>query len=198
MSEEKKYHFVLIGDPNDTKEKKIWYLHPTSKQILYEHWETYVKRFLSEGIQQVTNAIFGYYKQHYTHSFAGLIDTRCRITGEAPIIAALKLENELLNNRINSFNADEPIYFDKGATTFMLRKPYEILGEKWSDKMIFPDDENPTEDDIRIIQWPGGQHYYAKIGSLDVVDEDGNQKWDNRDEALIAAQRFIRQLNNNE
>ncbi len=45
---------------------------------------------------------------------------------------------------------------------------------------------------IRIIRWPHGTHYYAKIGDQDVV-VDGVQKWDTWDEALTAANRFIQE-----
>lgn len=48
-----------------------------------------------------------------------------------------------------------------------------------------------VQDDIRIIQWPGGDHYYAKIGDEDVVWEN-KQKWNSRSEAMKAAKRFLK------
>ena len=36
-----------------------------------------------------------------------------------------------------------------------------------------------------------GEHYYAKIGKLDVVDEQGNQKWNTKREAEAAARWYI-------
>lgn len=47
----------------------------------------------------------------------------------------------------------------------------------------------PSED-VRIIQWPNGEHFYAKIGNQDVV-VDGKQKWNTRKQAELAAQRFL-------
>jgi hypothetical protein len=47
----------------------------------------------------------------------------------------------------------------------------------------------PTET-IRIIQWPDGSHFYAKIGNEDVVVA-GKQKWDTRAEAEDAGQRYL-------
>jgi len=43
---------------------------------------------------------------------------------------------------------------------------------------------------IRVIQWPNGEHYYAKIGDIDVVWE-GEQKWSCKSEALEKAQIFL-------
>lgn len=47
----------------------------------------------------------------------------------------------------------------------------------------------PTET-VRIIQWPGGNHFYAKIGSDDVVVA-GKQKWDSRAEAETAGRKYL-------
>ena len=49
--------------------------------------------------------------------------------------------------------------------------------------------------DIRYIQWKDGSHWYAKIGKYDVVDENGNQKWNTRNEAINAAYSFLKTLN---
>jgi len=58
--------------------------------------------------------------------------------------------------------------------------------EEWSrDHLIFPD-----SDEIRVLQWPGGEHWYAKIGAVDVVI-DGEQKWNTFNEADTAAKRFV-------
>lgn len=54
------------------------------------------------------------------------------------------------------------------------------------DNYVYPD----TKADIRIIQWGGGTHYYAKVGRRDVVDAEGNQKWDTEEEARRYAEKF--------
>lgn len=57
--------------------------------------------------------------------------------------------------------------------------------------LTFPDEDKPTMDDVRFIVWGGGEHFYAKIGKLDVVDEHGNQKWNTKREAEAAARWYI-------
>ena len=43
----------------------------------------------------------------------------------------------------------------------------------------------------RFIQWPCGDHYYAKIGDEDVV-VDGRQKWDTLAEAKDAVEKYLK------
>lgn len=37
----------------------------------------------------------------------------------------------------------------------------------YCDKLLFP---NYTEKDIKINRWGGGQHYYAKVGEIEVKE----------------------------
>jgi len=46
------------------------------------------------------------------------------------------------------------------------------------------------EEKLRIISWPNGEHFYAKVGNMDVVI-DGKQKWDTKAEAQAAGERFL-------
>lgn len=47
----------------------------------------------------------------------------------------------------------------------------------------------PTET-VRIIQWPDGSHFYAKVGNEDVV-VGGKQKWDSRADAEMAGKKYL-------
>lgn len=72
--------------------------------------------------------------------------------------------------------------------------PHTILETVETDTFKFPEilnDENSYNLKPRIIQWPNGTHYYAKIGMEDVVDERGNQKWDTREAAENAAKAYL-------
>lgn len=70
----------------------------------------------------------------------------------------------------------------------MMDDTFKILETRYNDTLIFP---VTKESDIRIIQWPNGKHYYAKIGNQDVVDAQGNRKWDSFSDAKYAAQRYL-------
>lgn len=46
------------------------------------------------------------------------------------------------------------------------------------------------EEKLRIISWPGGTHFYAKVGNEDVVVDD-KQKWDTEAEAAAAGKKYL-------
>ena len=56
--------------------------------------------------------------------------------------------------------------------------------------------EYPTEpcliDNVRYIKWPGGIHWYAKLGNEDITDYMGNQKWFTKKDAEKAALWYIK------
>lgn len=47
-----------------------------------------------------------------------------------------------------------------------------------------------SEKDIRIKKWPGGVHFYAYIGCVQVKADDV-QKWDTESDARAAAMRYV-------
>ena len=71
-----------------------------------------------------------------------------------------------------------------------LEKVEQIIAKIEAD----PEDEDvrrPTLDDVKYSTWYGGKHYYAKIGKIDIVDRDNNQKWNTLNEAKEAAKWYI-------
>ena len=63
------------------------------------------------------------------------------------------------------------------------------------DKLVKLDNIYPemSEKDIRILRWGEGKHFYDKIGNEDVVDKNGEQKWDTEKEALYWAKKYLKQ-----
>jgi hypothetical protein len=51
--------------------------------------------------------------------------------------------------------------------------------------------EEKLKNGIKINRWFDGKHYYAKVFNQDVVDEDGNVKWNSYADAMYATKRFI-------
>lgn len=78
---------------------------------------------------------------------------------------------------------------DKGCDQCAKEHP-EYDEEVWSEELTYPYEYN--YDDVRILQWPGGHHWYAKIGSMDIVDKYGNQKWSDKSYAIEIAKRFCK------
>lgn len=61
----------------------------------------------------------------------------------------------------------------------------QISGTKEIDVWALP------EEKLRIISWPDGKHFYAKVGMEDVVF-DGKQKWDTKEEAATAGEKYLK------
>ena len=51
-------------------------------------------------------------------------------------------------------------------------------------------EEEKNESDIWIGKWPDGIHYYAKVKGIDVVDRNGNVKWNTYKAATEAVEYF--------
>lgn len=98
-------------------------------------------------------------------------------------------------NRVKSFNKGTTLMYrrDSLVSTPLVEKIHNIIETKYISKIEFPILERPTENDINIISWPGGKHYYAKVGNYDVV-VNGVQKWNTKYEAREAAKTFINSL----
>lgn len=65
--------------------------------------------------------------------------------------------------------------------------------EQWvrRKKFMFPDYK---KSDIKISRFEGGQHYYVRIGDLE-VRENNQIKWNTKEEALMVAERYVEVAN---
>ena len=58
----------------------------------------------------------------------------------------------------------------------------------WRNELVFP---NFSEDEIRIQHFPGGEHFYAYIGDMQVRDGD-ILKWNTYEEAMKNAKKVVK------
>ena len=98
-------------------------------------------------------------------------------------------------NRVNSFSKGNILMYKRDGlvSTPLVEKIHNIFETKYVSKIEFPILERLTENDINIISWPGGKHYYAKVGNYDVV-VNGVKKWNTKYEAREAAKTFINSI----
>lgn len=62
-----------------------------------------------------------------------------------------------------------------------------MLSETECEIVRFPE---YTDKDIKVTKWPGGSHYYARVGGID-VEIDGITKWHTYMSAYNSAKEFI-------
>ena len=171
-----------------------------------EHAEKFFKPTMQEGYNSAAHdaveAIFKYggIMNHPTNEVASSIEAITEIKGfkRSSPLALFDTANELLltaiKGRLKDIDKGEAVYLEDGVRQFgySSNNPhFEIIERYYSDKLEYPDFKKPTLDDVRFIQWDGGEHWYAKINKEDITDEIGRQKWNTKCEAEKAAKWYI-------
>jgi len=100
------------------------------------------------------------------------------------------LSKTLLEDKTKQLNKGIILYINKAGGYSPECKSFEEIDFVKKDECIFPE---CTENDIKILQWDGGKHWYAKLGGTDVV-VDGKQKWKTYDQAKNSAIEFLKVL----
>lgn len=205
--EKQKYRFVKIRRKG-AEGNASWYFKPNSEEQLLEHFNKIFGAEIRDGVRdhfKGTHLVAdkskpeGYwvYHEHPTTPWARAVETYLYIYGGTWIKAATKLENETLNNRLRDFRNGKESYFDNGVVETRMCEGDEIVKECVKDELVFPVDAQCRLEDVRYMRWDmpdlpvKGKHWYAKLGKMDVVDKDGNMKWDTKEEAEKAAQWFV-------
>ena len=187
------YTFLKIKEKNSNKSGS-WYLLGDSVDTIKEHFMTYGKSYFSEGV----DAYIDWCKKgkigHYDHKFPYIVEVTAQLPenqGLPWVVVATKVENSMLQSEIDLFNKGVGFYLNKEMVSLVDNSTLEIVETVIKEKLVYPDDEKMSLDDVRYIQWDNGTHWYAKIGKFDVIDENKNQKWLTKEEARCAANWFI-------
>lgn len=208
------YEFVRFnfnGHPDDG-EKHWWFVAKTPEDVI-EHTKLIFKPTMQEGfdsyaakyIESIQKKWLGckdyVYVPHPDNHVEGAIRTiwaaKNNTTAQNPSPLSLfgvtnNLYLEVFHNRIEDV-LKGPIYLEDGVRQFGYTEGnphYTIVERIEKDTLEYPDDK-PTYDKVKFIKWPGGTHWYAKIGKEDIVDKEGNQKWESRLAAEDAAWWYI-------
>ena len=188
------YTFAKIRNKGKENDKGHWYLLADSINTIKEHFNTYGKSYFKEGVADYFRYLSIGSVGHYEHRFPYIVE----ITAQKPenqglpwVIVATKVENLMLQTEIGLFNKGVKFYLNKEMVSLVDNSTLEVIETVIKEKLVYPDDEEMSLDDVRYIQWDNGTHWYAKIGKFDVVDKDNNQKWNTKKEAQEATKWFI-------
>ena len=179
----------------DTESNGVWYFIPEDRNQVIEHWKKFCITEMSEGMGEISNNLIrkaqGLFEEHYTTPFGSTVGMLSEIKQIPVWQSAVELENEIMNNRLHDVDCGD-IYLTDGLTQFgYVNSLHEIIDEVVLDKLEYPTHQNLTIDDFRFLQWYGGEHWYVKLGNMDIVDEHGNQKWNTREEAKDVVRKYI-------
>lgn len=198
----KKYKFVRFLDRYSNESGKTWWFVAKTSNDVMEHSEKILKPLFQVGFDSAAkdfcDALFKFgnpdFRKHPTNQVSALIQQICLIKNmDGPLAfydTANRLLHEAMNGRLKSVANGKEIYLENGVREFG-GKADDIIETVYSDDLVYPDEKKPTFDDVRFIQWTGGEHWYAKVGNIDIVDENGNQKWSTRKEAEDAARKWL-------
>ena len=189
------YTFVKVQQKAITDGKQpqaFWLFRPQTEEQILEHWQKYASSTIKDGTRILTQKIFKGTKGHFTNDFEQAVETWQTSMGDGLLQSMEHIEREALKNRLRSFRDGRQIYLNHSIQVVMIDNRFsDIVSITERDTLTFPDEDKPTMSDVRFIVWEGGTHTYAKIGKLDVVDAQGNQKWNTRQEAEVAARWYI-------
>lgn len=172
------YHFVKFNN--------TWYLKPESIQDVVDHFNKICGREFREGFEDFRDNVkirkdskgepYLYSINHSSSAWRNAVELcEMKIKGLSWIEGASSLEKRTFEDRIKMYNKGYAIYFLDGMPYYCPKEHPIYEEEKWSETLQYPYEYN--YDEVRFIQWNGGRHWYAKIGSIDIVDRHGNQKW---------------------
>lgn len=203
-----KYRFRKVKLPNWNE--GMWFLCPQHITDVLDHFNIIIKREIAAAAQEhvrdaiVTSSGEVRYPHPDTPFGVGVI-VLADTFGIPWWEAAVKLENQTLQDRLNAYRDSEfiNIYLGDGITWFTEPKDMDIqiLEEVFLDELVYPVKKIFDYSDVRYMKWDisgmniKGTHWYAKVGNMDVIDKDGKMKWNTEEEAHKAAEWFVDDYN---
>ena len=188
----KRYRFVKVKRGNETSG---WYFVASNKDDITVHFEKYVGTEIREGVRDFieSDVEHRHLRTHFASAIAQTLEMKERaMIQDSPCNVALTLENETYRQRLDAVKKGK-LLLTQGVQWCNL-SPETIVEDVTREAFLFPDENTPTKEDIHIKIWPGGTHYYAKIGRYDVQDEDGAVKWFTPEEAMTHAMNTLKKL----
>lgn len=186
------YHFVKFNN--------IWYLKPEKLEDVIEHFKKFCGREFEEGFNDFKNNVaihkdyngekYLYSKNHSSSHWRNAVELTMQINDQSWIEAACSLEDKTYKDRINHFNSGKPVFFTDGLAYCPLIDWPEYEDEIWKEELEFPYEYQ--YENCRFIQWPGGRHWYAKYGNIDIIDKYGHQKWSDKSYAQEVAKKWCK------
>lgn len=186
------YHFVKFNN--------TWYLKPETLEDVIEHFKKFCGREFEQGFndfkdntmikEDYNGEKYLYSKNHSSSHWRNVVELIMSSSGESWLKTACSLEERTYKDRIKRFLDGKPMFFTDGLPYCPPIEWPEYDEEVWKEELEFPYEYN--FEDVRFIQWPGGRHWYAKLGNIDIVSEYGEQKWNDKYYAMEVAKKWCK------
>lgn len=150
-----------------------------------KYYESDFKPEYDDSQRDIINKIRQYGLGHCAHTMADIAETISNVSGEGSLIVL----NDIANSKNNAILK---IISEGGRVAINSRGGYFDLCD---DDIVENIIDDYIESDINVFNWNGGNHFYAKIAGIDVVDTFGQVKWNNYDRAMDVAKKYLIKLN---
>jgi hypothetical protein len=174
-----KFHTAYFkkGSDNIIKRKQTW-----DKEKIYQ-----AKKYPGEKFYPT--------KGHWNSDIAMLSEIAGGDETETDLIDGFeKVTNDYITSKYNAILRGDTIYCYEGCQWFTLVPGCKIVEEILKEDLVYPHTKY-TEKDIKVVKWPGGKHYYARIGEIDVTDDENNLKWNSYQTAYNKAVEQLNKIN---
>ena len=176
------YMFVLKDKGLPTQG---WWLKISTLEELKEYDDNVESSRIARGFDSFLHSKeFGIGDKHCS-KLGWLIALESENTKTSPMMAACTIANRSLALKTKYICEGYDIYINRVGGWNYGKHEYTDWCRR--DKLIFPDFK---KNDIKIEQFPGGEHFYAYIDDMQVRDGD-KLKWDSYEEAYAYASALI-------
>lgn len=190
-----KYTFVKLATKSG-RPPPAWYLKLTSREAAIERFEDVEAEKIGKGVWEFAHSReFGMvtgrnnFNDHVRSKIAYLAYMKAMTTTRDDytiLHIGHDLEQAWIGPRLKYIEKYGAIYVNKlGGWMTLIDDMYTVVAQTESE--TWPE---YVKSDIHVSRWPGGTHFYAKVGDQDVV-VDGKEKWNTWDEAQTAADKFF-------
>lgn len=164
-----------------------WWLKINSVEQLFDYHEKTESVWSTEFYNLITSQEFGGHGMRHATAIAYAIGQHGANRGMNPIQATMDFRGTVIGNQLDALLEFGEIYINrKGGYHFKTKNDSytQFVRRK---EFIFPDFK---ENEIRIKRFPGGEHWYAYIGDMQVKDGD-TLKWNTYEEAFNKAKELV-------
>lgn len=169
-----------------------WYLVIEDEETLEQYMELRRKGVVVEYME--AKRLLAKNNDHFTSQLQSAIHLtfQCKPPTKNIVEDMEIVDDNFIDPYYKIFNDRGIIYITKVNSICPLTKNdiVEIHDEVKCKKCVFPE---YTAKDIKVTRWPGGKHYYAKIGGVE-VEINGKTKWNTAKMAETEAKKFLRNL----
>jgi hypothetical protein len=163
-----------------------WWLKINTPEQLFDYYENTEGKWTQTFSRLINSKEFGTGTEHADNlSFA--IGTYGINRNYNPIQATIGFRYEMMRNQLKYLLESGEIYINKNGGYHCKSKEKEYSQFIRRTEFVFPDFK---ENEIKVERFPGGNHFYAYIGDMQVRDGD-TLKWDTYEEALNKAKEYI-------